>query len=77
MPLAIELADGPDERDNPPVYTPADGKVWELAKGVFNSIDTTFHQVYSHFVRSHACVEPYAIATRRNLPAIHPVRKIT
>lgn len=71
LPVAIELV---APRLGATVYTPSDGRVWSLAKGIFNSIDSVFHQLYSHFVRTHACVEPYIIATRRQLSAMHPVR---
>jgi hypothetical protein len=72
MPIAIELTD----ESGFDVYTPEDGAVWLLAKTVFNSIDSSVHQLYSHFVRTHASVEPYLIATRRQLSAMHPVYKL-
>jgi lipoxygenase len=44
-----------------------------VAKTIFQSVDSGWHQLISHWLRTHACVEPYLIATRRYLPAVHPV----
>eukprot|EP00245_Coleochaete_scutata_P012564 TRINITY_DN4898_c0_g1_i1.p1 TRINITY_DN4898_c0_g1~~TRINITY_DN4898_c0_g1_i1.p1 ORF type:complete len:946 (-),score=203.41 TRINITY_DN4898_c0_g1_i1:850-3687(-) len=74
VPVAIELFTG----ETPPVvYTPSDPyNVWLVAKHVFSSIDSGFHQLYSHFCRTHAVVEPACIAARRQLSALHPVYKL-
>jgi hypothetical protein len=70
-PIAIELNGGDGERE---VYTPADHpNLWLLAKGVFNSIDSGYHQLITHWLRTHACTEPYIISTQRNLSSLHPV----
>ncbi|KAG2491170.1 hypothetical protein HYH03_010382 [Edaphochlamys debaryana] len=50
--------------------------VWELAKAVFRSLDTSVHQLDSHFTRTHACLEPFLIAMRRNISYMHPVFKL-
>jgi hypothetical protein len=46
----------------------------QVAKVIFQSVDSVWHQLVSHWLRTHACVEPFLIATRRQLPAAHPVR---
>jgi hypothetical protein len=70
-PVAIELH-GADEEKN--VYTPADPyNLWLLAKGVFGSVDSGYHQLITHWLRTHACTEPYIISTHRNLSSLHPV----
>lgn len=46
---------------------------FQVAKSIFQSVDSGWHQLISHWLRTHACVEPYLIATRRQLPAAHPV----
>jgi hypothetical protein len=72
VPIGIELAHS--TRQAPVVYTPADpASVWQLAKALLMSVDTAWHQVISHFLRTHASVEPFLIATRRRLPPTHPV----
>ncbi len=73
VPVAIELKSA----DNQPytVYTPnSPPSVWRLAKSVFASVDSVMHQLESHWLRTHCCVEPYLIATRRSLSVMHPVR---
>jgi hypothetical protein len=70
-PIAFELIGGDGDQD---VYTPADHpNLWLLAKGVFNSTDSSYHQLITHWLRTHACTEPYIISTHRNLSALHPV----
>lgn len=71
-PVAIELAYS--NSGSYTVYTPKDPpNIWLLAKVLFMSIDSGYHQLYSHFVRTHASVEPYLISTRRRLSPTHPV----
>lgn len=76
MPVAIELAHYDAETGKTPstVYTPKDGaNIWLLAKFLFMSIDSSVHQLISHWLRTHACAEPYLISTRRQLSPTHPV----
>lgn len=74
--IAIELTDSAAAEASV-VYTPANTKpgLWRLVKAVFNSLDSMFHQTYSHFVRAHASTEPYILATHRQLSAMHPVSR--
>jgi hypothetical protein len=59
------------------VYTPnLSAEVWLLAKLVIASLDSGVHQLVSHWLRTHACVEPYIIATRRELSPLNPVYKL-
>ena len=48
-------------------------QVWLLAKTVFSSMDSGYHQLISHFLQTHCCIEPYIIASRRELSAMNPV----
>jgi lipoxygenase len=48
----------------------------QVAKVLFQSVDSVWHQLLSHWLCTHACVEPFLIATRRRLPAAHPVRQV-
>jgi len=75
VPVIIELAHSKTEA--PVTYTPNDpAAVWQVAKAIFQSVDSVWHQLISHWLRTHACVEPYLIATRRHLPAVHPIFKL-
>ncbi len=47
--------------------------LWWLAKAVFRSLDSCYHQLVSHWLRCHCCTEPYLIAMRRQISAMHPV----
>lgn len=74
VPVSIEL----ETVDQPlRVYTPnLSAEVWLLAKLVIASLDSGVHQLISHWMRTHACVEPYIIATRRELSSLNPVFKL-
>ncbi|BDA49833.1 Lipoxygenase 2.3, chloroplastic [Coccomyxa sp. Obi] len=75
MPVAIELQKVAGEAGT--VYTPYDtAELWQLAKEIISSMDCGFHQLVSHYLRAHACQEPFLIATMRHLSALHPVYKL-
>ncbi|KAG0566967.1 hypothetical protein KC19_7G100500 [Ceratodon purpureus] len=81
MPLAIELTLPPAKKGgekNSRVFTPEMEKdgVWSLAKAHVSSCDTSYHEVISHFLRTHACIEPFIIATNRHLSVLHPVHRV-
>ena len=44
-----------------------------VAKAIFASLDSGIHQLVSHWLRTHACQEPYILATDRCLSVMHPV----
>ncbi|MCO5611917.1 hypothetical protein L7F22_066176 [Adiantum nelumboides] len=46
---------------------------WRLAKAHVAAVDCGIHQLVSHWLRTHACVEPFIIATHRQLSSMHPV----
>ncbi|XP_010531638.1 PREDICTED: lipoxygenase 6, chloroplastic-like [Tarenaya hassleriana] len=80
-PLAIELSLPPtSESKNKFVYTHGhDGTthwIWNLAKAHVCSNDAGVHQLVNHWLRTHACMEPYIIATNRHLSSMHPIFKI-
>ncbi|KAE8669623.1 Linoleate 9S-lipoxygenase 5 [Hibiscus syriacus] len=83
-PLAIELSLPHPQGDKHgavnKVFTPAErgveGTVWQLAKAYVGVNDSGYHQLISHWLNTHAVVEPFVIATNRQLSAIHPVYKL-
>ncbi|KAG6632538.1 hypothetical protein CIPAW_13G165600 [Carya illinoinensis] len=81
-PLAIELTRPP--MDGKPhwreVFTPcwdATGVwMWRLAKAHVLAHDSGYHQLVSHWLRTHCCTEPYIIATNRQLSVMHPIYRL-
>ncbi|EOY32508.1 Lipoxygenase [Theobroma cacao] len=81
-PIAIELTRPP--MDGKPqwkeVYTPCFHStgdwLWKLAKTHVLSHDSVYHQLVSHWLRTHACGEPYIIATNRQLSMMHPIYRL-
>ncbi|KAI3791338.1 hypothetical protein L2E82_05102 [Cichorium intybus] len=81
-PVAIELVRPPG--DGKPqwkqAFTPrwdsTGAWLWKLAKVHFLAHDTGIHQLVSHWVRTHACTEPYIIASNRQLSAMHPIYRL-
>ncbi|KAJ8465789.1 hypothetical protein OPV22_028341 [Ensete ventricosum] len=81
-PLAIELSlpgDGKGGEINR-VFLPAsqgsERSLWQLAKTHVAVNDSGHHQLISHWLHTHAAVEPFIIATRRQLSAMHPIYKL-
>ncbi|KAJ0977170.1 hypothetical protein J5N97_012644 [Dioscorea zingiberensis] len=81
-PLVIELSlpSNKEGEEISRVFLPAnqgtEGALWQLAKGQVAANDSAHHQLISHWLHTHAAVEPFIIATRRQLSAMHPIHKL-
>ncbi|KAB2027980.1 hypothetical protein ES319_D05G069000v1 [Gossypium barbadense] len=81
-PLAIELTRPP--MDGKPqwkeAYRPSWNSsgvwLWRLAKAHVLAHDSGYHQLISHWLRTHCCTEPYIIATNRQLSEMHPIYRL-
>ena len=81
-PLAIELARPPIggkphwRQVFAPSWHSTDVWLWRLAKAHVLAHDSGYHQLVSHWLRTHCCTEPYIIATNRQLSAMHPIYRL-
>ncbi|CAN6440379.1 unnamed protein product [Victoria cruziana] len=83
-PLAIELclpnSEGEENGAVRKVYTPEDhgveASIWKLAKAYASVDDSGYHQLISHWLNTHATMEPFVIATNRQLSVMHPIYKL-
>ncbi|XP_077226864.1 PLAT/LH2 domain-containing lipoxygenase family protein [Tasmannia lanceolata] len=81
-PIAIELTLPPTANtlQSKHVYTHGHDAtshwIWKLAKAHVCSNDAGIHQLVNHWLRTHACMEAYIIATHRQLSSMHPIYKL-
>ncbi|KAH6810607.1 hypothetical protein C2S51_024369 [Perilla frutescens var. frutescens] len=81
-PLAIELSlpGSSSHEEISRVFCPAhDGTkaaLWQLAKAHVAAADSVYHHLVSHWLNTHAVVEPFIIATRRKLSVMHPIHRL-
>lgn len=81
-PIAIELSlptAGPSSRLKQVVTPPVNATtnwMWQLAKAHVCSNDAGVHQLVNHWLRTHACMEPFILAAHRQLSAMHPIFKL-
>nr|GMD07829.1 linoleate 13S-lipoxygenase 2-1, chloroplastic-like [Ipomoea batatas]GME20691.1 linoleate 13S-lipoxygenase 2-1, chloroplastic-like [Ipomoea batatas] len=50
--------------------------LWKLAKAHVLAHDSGYHQLVSHWLRTHCATEPYIIASNRQLSAMHPIFRL-
>jgi arachidonate 15-lipoxygenase len=72
VPVAIQCEQVPGPAN--PIFTPQHGHAWTMAKTIVQIADANAHEMISHLGRTHIWVEPFAIATERQLAANHPLR---
>ncbi|XP_071720461.1 linoleate 13S-lipoxygenase 2-1, chloroplastic-like [Rutidosis leptorrhynchoides] len=81
-PLAIELVRPPGngkpqwKRAFTPCWDATGAWLWKLAKVHVLAHDSGYHQLVSHWLRTHCCTEPYIIATNRQLSKMHPIHNL-
>ncbi|KAJ1381887.1 PLAT/LH2 domain [Sesbania bispinosa] len=78
-PIAIELSLSQGEPSKQVLTPPSDATsywLWQLGKAHVCSNDAGVHQLVHHWLRTHACMEPFIIAAHRQLSVMHPVFKL-
>ena len=75
VPLAIQLHQKPGPEN--PIWLPSDEPAdWLTAKTWVRTADVQIHQLATNLLRAHFVMETFAMATKRNLPEMHPVYKL-
>ncbi|PRQ35260.1 putative linoleate 13S-lipoxygenase [Rosa chinensis] len=81
-PLAIELTRPPMDgkpqwkQAFQPSWNATGVWLWRIAKAHVLAHDSGYHQLVSHWLRTHCATEPYIIATNRQLSVLHPIYKL-
>ena len=71
-PVAIQCAQTPGPEA--PIYTPADGAAWAMAKCAVQVADANFQGIVSHLGYCHLVMESFIIAAERELAPSHPLK---
>jgi arachidonate 15-lipoxygenase len=71
-PVAVQTA----RAAGSPVFFPGDGKAWEIAKIVVNMADANHHEIVNHLGLTHLLIEPFVLATYRQLDPEHPLHAL-
>ncbi|KAK5811398.1 hypothetical protein PVK06_026728 [Gossypium arboreum] len=50
--------------------------LWRLAKTHVLAHDACYHQLVSHWLRTHCVTKPYIIASNRQLSVMHPIYRL-
>jgi arachidonate 15-lipoxygenase len=75
----IAIQCGQDPAKNPIIVPPQDGAsdsdawAWQIAKIIVQIADANYHELISHLGLTHLFIEPFAIATERQLSVKHPL----
>jgi len=71
LPVAIQCGQRPG--DEFPIYTPADGVRWRMARTIVQIADGNDHETVQHLGRTHGVMEAVILAFYRNVPPQHPL----
>jgi len=74
LPIAIQCEQTPGKAS--PVFTPADGMAWLMAKTIIDIADGNYHEAGTHLGKTHLIMEPFVLASLRNLAWRHPLTQL-
>ncbi len=74
VPVAIQCGQTPGPET--PIYTPADGGAWAMAKCAVQIADANFQGVVSHLGYCHLIMESVIVTAHRQLSADHPLLRL-
>jgi arachidonate 15-lipoxygenase len=74
VPIAIQCDQAPGPET--PIFTPADGFNWLIAKTVVEIADANLHEAVAHLAHTHLLMEPFVVAAHRQLARNHPVLRL-
>lgn len=72
LPIAIQCSQTPGATS--PIFTPADGYRWTMAKTIVQTSDGNQHQMIEHLGYCHMVIEAVMLATHRQLGDAHPLK---
>lgn len=72
--VAIQCGQTPGTAN--PIYTPADGVSWRMARNCLNVADGNYQGVVSHFAVCHQVMESVILCAYRQLAANHPLLQL-
>ena len=72
LPVAIQI----NSTKKSPVYTPADGDDWKVAKLLVQSAAFTTAEIIEHLLHSHIVNGPICASYKRHIPSLHPLGQL-
>jgi arachidonate 15-lipoxygenase len=74
VPVAVQCSQTPGPES--PIFTPADGFNWLIAKTIVEIADANLHEAVAHLAHTHLLMEPFVVAAHRQLARCHPVLRL-